>query len=242
MTYNFPEEDVTGFVAESKLDLIRSLKSERLLKSKQVEEALLHVPRENFLWPDTPRSLAYIDEPASLGDTGQTISAPHMIVIMLEELRLSPGLKVLEIGTGSGYNTALIADIVSRGVGSSKTPLVVSVERNGELVNFARKNLERIGLSSFCEVVEGDGSLGYPQESNNEIYDRIIVTAGSPRVPTFLKKQLKTDGIMEVPVGEGWSQKLTILKKNSKGEFEEKRSVECVFVPLIGSDAHPASA
>ena len=169
--------------------LIESLRDEGILKSKSVEEALLAVPREEFIWPGTPASIAYQDEPILLDETGQTISAPHMIVMMLEEFDLSTGLKVLEIGCGSGYNAALISHIVSRGVPKSVEPLVVSVERDPSLVAFARQNIERAKLSEFCKVVEGDGSLGYPQESSDELYDRIMVTAGAPHIPVFLKKQ-----------------------------------------------------
>ncbi len=157
-----------------------------------IEEALLKVPREDFLWPGTPKSVAYVDEPVLLNETGQTISAPHMIVMMLEEFQIEPGLKVLEIGAGSGYNAALITHIVSEGISKAKAPLVVTIERNSALSKFARNNIQKVGLASFCQVVEGDGSLGYPQESSEELYDRIMVTAGAPRIPAFLKKQLKT--------------------------------------------------
>lgn len=234
------ESNLQKCLSESRTALIQSLKSEGILKSKIIEDALVHVKREDFLWHGTPKSAAYFDEPMSLGDTGQTISAPHMIVMMLEELLLSSGKKVLEIGTGSGYNAALITYLVSSGVSETKEPFVVTIERNPSLVEFARENIRKTGFSSFCRVVEGDGSLGYPQEDERELYDRIVVTAGAPRVPAFLKKQLRVGGILEVPVGgDGW-QRLTILRKNSKHELEQRRSVECVFVPLIGSDAYPA--
>jgi protein-L-isoaspartate(D-aspartate) O-methyltransferase len=230
-------ERLEQYLKDSRTELIASLKEEKILKSKEIEEALLNVPREKFLWPGTPESVAYFDEPVLLNDTGQTISAPHMIVLMLEELQLSRGLKVLEIGAGSGYNAALITYMVSRGLSDAKTTFVVSVERQGVRAEFARKNIERIHLSHLCKIVEGDGSLGYPQESEEELYDRIIVTAGAPRVPVFLKKQLKLEGILEVPVGADGFQRLMILKKNAKREFEQRRSVDCVFVPLIGADA-----
>jgi protein-L-isoaspartate(D-aspartate) O-methyltransferase len=231
-------QSVDEFLRESKSNLIESLKAEGILRSKTIEDALLNVPREEFLPVGTPKSMAYLDEPLGLADTGQTISAPHMVVMMLEEAKLSSGLSVLEIGTGSGYNAALTAYIVSRGVTKDHTELVITIERNEELFRFATKNIERVGLAPFCKVVLGDGSLGYPQESEEELYDRIIVTAAAPKVPVFLKKQLKIGGIMEVPVGSGTFQKLTILKKNEKRGFEQRKSVDCVFVPLIGSDAH----
>ncbi len=231
-------DNLGEFLKESKLMLIESLRDEGILKSKSVEEALLAVPREEFIWPGTPASIAYQDEPILLDETGQTISAPHMIVMMLEEFDLSTGLKVLEIGCGSGYNAALISHIVSRGVPKSVEPLVVSVERDPSLVAFARQNIERAKLSEFCKVVEGDGSLGYPQESSDELYDRIMVTAGAPHIPVFLKKQLRPGGILEVPVGGSSYQKLMILRKSSKDEFDQRKLVDCMFVPLIGSDAH----
>ncbi len=230
-------EGLRQFLLDSRADLLASLKAEKILKSNEIEEALLNVPREKFLWPGTPESAAYFDEPVQLDDSGQTISAPHMIVLMLEELLLTPGLKVLEIGTGSGYNAALIAYIVSRGV-SRAEPLVISVERNGSLAIFARENIDSVQLGPYCKVIEGDGSLGYPQEAEQELYDRIIVTAGAPHIPVFLKKQLKVGGILEVPVGADGFQRLMVLKKNAKREFEQRRSVDCVFVPLIGADAH----
>jgi protein-L-isoaspartate(D-aspartate) O-methyltransferase len=135
----------------------------------------------------------------------------------------------------------LIGHIVSKGL-EPDVPLVVSVERDENLAQFATKNIERIGLSRVIRVVSGDGSLGYPQESEEELYDRIIVTAGAPRIPLYLKKQLKKDGILEVPVGGRTFQKLVKLKKREgkpgKEEFEETRLVDCMFVPLIGADAN----
>jgi protein-L-isoaspartate(D-aspartate) O-methyltransferase len=238
MSENDPDKDVNEFLARSRSGLILSLKAEGILKSKSVEQALQDIPREEFLWTGSPKSLAYLDEPVSLNQTGQTISAPHMVVMMLEELELKPGLKVLEVGAGSGYNAALITCMVTKGISEPEDPLVVTIERNPLLANFARENIERMKLSGYCRVVEGDGSLGYPQEAEWEFYDRIIVTAGAPRVPAYLKKQLKVGGIMEVPVGSGMYQRLLILKKNAIKEFEQRRSVDCVFVPLIGADAH----
>jgi protein-L-isoaspartate(D-aspartate) O-methyltransferase len=230
------EETLDKFLSESRISLVHSLKAEGILKTGNIEEALLNVRREDFLWPGTPKSLAYLDEPISLNETGQTISAPHMITMMLEKFELWPGLKVLEIGSGSGYNAALITYIVTK---SASDLFVTSIERNSSLAEFARNNIERAGFSKYCIVIEGDGSLGYPEQSDKEIYDRIIVTAGAPRVPVFLKKQLKIGGIMEIPVGGSGYQVLTILRKNSRREFEQQRSVDCVFVPLVGSDANP---
>lgn len=229
-------------ISEYRDRLIRSLKQERVLKSKIIEEAIIAIPREKFLWEGTPEFLAYADEPQPLGETGQTISAPHMVVIMLEELKLERGMNVLEIGTGSGYNAALLAWIVSeKNRGESAGRLVVSIERDERLAEFATKNIRSVGLSDEVKIIMGDGSLGYPQGSEEEIYDRIVVTAGAPRVPSFLKKQLKTGGIIEIPVGGATYQKLILVKKIKSGHttsFKEERIVDCSFVPLIGQDAY----
>lgn len=225
----------------SKEDLITSLKRQGILKSKTVEDAIRAVPRERFLWPGTAPFLSYEDEPQGLGDTQQTISAPHMVVIMLEELELKPGLRILEIGTGSGYNAALLGWIVSRGRSRDREALVVSIERDEQLAEFARGNIEKVDLTEVVEVLTGDGSLGFPQCSKEENYDRIIVTAGAPRIPVFLEYQLRRGGIMEVPVGENFSQtliKLTKKEKMNKGTyFERKKITECSFVPFVGEDA-----
>ena len=209
------------------------------MRSKIVEEALEVIPRARFLWPSEPIFLAYADEPSPLGDSGQTITAPHMVVLMLESLELASGNRVLEIGCGSGYNAALMGWIVSRGSRVIGEPLVISIERNDDLANFARKNIQLVGLSGIVKVISGDGSLGYPQGSRDEIYDRILVAAAAPRVPTTLKRQLKDEGIMEVPVGGDTYQTLTKLKKKGTGEkavFETTNIVECAFVPLIGAE------
>ena len=121
-----------------------------------------------------------------------------------------------------------------------ETPLVVSVERDERLVEFARKNIAAVRLSKEVTVVAGDGTMGYPQESKEEIYDRIIVAAGARRVPAFLKKQLKTGGILLVPLGGVAYQKLLKIRKRRSRDgsisFEEKNLVDCMFVPLIGQD------
>lgn len=229
-------DDYAIQLEETKKELIRSLRSQGVLKSKIVEDALRTIPREKFMWKNIPDLLAYVDEPQPLGETGQTISAPHMVVIMLEELEMCSGLRVLEVGTGSGYNAALLGWICSRG--EKDQVLVTSIEQDEKLADFARKNLELVGLSQYVEVVEGDGSLGYPQESQREMYDRIIVAAGAYRIPLFLKAQLKSGGILEVPVGGSAYQTLLKIKKvkmdDGTVQFTQKAVVDCMFVPLVG--------
>jgi protein-L-isoaspartate(D-aspartate) O-methyltransferase len=223
--------------------LISSLKKEGILKSSEVEAAIRSIKREDFLWPGEPKFSAYIDEPSALGSTGQTISAPHMITIMLEEAKLQRGQRVLEIGAGSGYNAALIGFIVSGG-GNTATeqPLVTTVERDHVLAEFARANLKRAGLERIIEIVEGDGSLGYPQGANKMIYDRIIVTAGAPYVPPYLEKQLNISGILLIPVGTAPFQTLMKITKSiardGEPELFRENMMAVMFVPLIGESAY----
>jgi len=230
-------------LSESREDLIQSLKLDGVLKSKVVEDSIRAIPREKFLWHGTPNFLAYADEPQFLGDTGQTISAPHMVVMMLEELEITTGSKILEIGGGSGYEAALLGWISAGG--KSNQILVLSIERDGRLVDFARNNIATVGLSKIVNVVEGDGTLGYPQECADELYDRIIVAAGARRIPSFLKTQLKTGGLLLVPVGGLGYQRLVKLRKVRSADgsilYEEKKLVDCMFVPLIGQDQPPLS-
>ena len=211
---------------------MENLKREGIIRSPAVEKAMLKVPRELFVWPGYEED-AYVDTPLPLGSTGQTISAPHMVAIMLEELRLEPGQVVLEIGTGSGYNAALLAEIVG------PQGRVVSIERLPELAEFAKRNLERAGYKEpWVKVVVGDGTLGYPPRSKEELYDRIVVTAAAPRIPQFLLAQLKTSGIMLIPIGPiGYQELVRVIKKPAGGVVEENLG-GCVFVPLIGEDGY----
>lgn len=216
--------------AEERKRLVKGLKREGILKSQEVIEAFLKVPRELFVWPGMEAE-AYWDTPLPLGNTGQTISAPHMVAIMLEELKVKRGMKVLEIGTGSGYNAALLAELVGQ------KGEVVTIERIPELVEFARKNIERAGYSSRVRIIQGDGTLGYPSRSTNPIYDRIIVTAAAPKAPKYLMYQLKDDGIFLAPIGPPGYQELTRITKR-KGQIREERLGGCVFVPLVGEDGY----
>ncbi len=201
--------------------LIRRLKAEGVLSDPRVEEALRAIPRERFL-PPGARRYAYVDEPIHIGH-GQTCSAPHMVVIMLQELELGEGMRVLEVGTGSGWNAALIAHLVGpRG-------RVITVERIPDLAEEARRRLREMGFSNV-EVVVGDGSAGYPEEAP---YDRIIVTAAAPTVPPPLVEQLAEGGILLIPVGGRYFQDLLKVRKEG-GRVVEKRLMPVVFVPLVG--------
>ena len=217
--------------------LLSSLRKKGILRSKSVEEAFLSVRREDFLWNREEVALAYLDEPLQLGRTGQTISAPHMVVMMLEELELHQGMRVLEVGAGSGYSAALIAHIVSR---NQRAPqkLVVALEQNAILADFASRNIERVALDEWVDVIHADGSLGFPAGKDEEIYDRIVVAAAAPQIPYFSKRQLKSGGILEMPVGGHLVQSLTKLNKighKDEAEYKQRKIVSCTFVPLIKS-------
>ena len=206
--------------------LVDSLKERGYVTSIAVEEAMRRVPREEFL-PADLRDEAYIDTPLPIGE-GQTISAPHMVAIMIENLNLRPGLKVLEVGTGSGYHAAVCAEVIG------PEGHVYTIERITELASVAEGNLKRTGYSKLVTVILGDGSKGLPEHAP---YDRIFVAAGAPDVPQPLTAQLTPDGMLLVPVGGRWYQDLIrVTKKGSKLHRENLGG--CVFVPLVGEYGH----
>ncbi|RLF91932.1 protein-L-isoaspartate O-methyltransferase [Thermococci archaeon] len=203
-----------------RIRLIERLKRYGYIRSKEVEDAMLSVKREDFV-PPSVRRYAYDDTPLEIG-FGQTISAPHMVAMMCEELELKKGLKILEIGAGSGYHAAVISKIIG------EEGKVYSIERIAELAEFARKNLEKAGIKNV-EVIEGDGSLGLPEYAP---YDRILVTCSAPDIPEPLIEQLKEGGIILIPVGRTFSVLIKGIKKGKR--LERKEICGCAFVPLIG--------
>ena len=205
---------------KSNKELVEYLKEIGSIRSKKLEEAFLRYDRKEFL-PEEYKKYAYIDEAVPIG-YGQTNSQPSLVAYMIEELELKPGMKVLEIGTGSGYTTAIISYIVEDG-------LVISIERKKELYEFAKKNLSKYNIKNV-ELVLGDGSLGYPEEAP---YDRIISWAAPHRIPNPWIWQLKDNGILISPVGPTYNQKLVKIRKK-KEKLEKKVLVDVAFVPLIG--------
>lgn len=205
--------------------MVAGLRGRGLAFSERVEEALLKVPRNLFV-PENVRSQAYRDTPLPIGD-GQTISAPHMVAVMAEALDLREGQKVLEIGAGSGYNAAVMAELVGT------TGRIITLERHPSLAEKAGKVLLEAGYSNI-QVVVGDGSLGYPEEAP---YDRISVTCGAPRIPGPLADQLKEGGTMLIPVGGlEYQSLLRVRKEGGRMLTEDLGSV--VFVPLIGEKGY----
>jgi protein-L-isoaspartate(D-aspartate) O-methyltransferase len=193
----------------------------RGVTDRQVLAAMGKVPRHKFV-PREQRSLAYGDFPLPLGE-GQTISQPYMVAAMTELLRLKADDKVLEIGTGSGYQCAILAEIAK---------FVVSIERIGLLADRASNTLQELGYQNV-KIVVGDGTQGYPPEAP---YDAILVTAGAPLVPEPLLEQLNIGGTIVIPVGDRFSQILYVQRKIKDNQYELIKSTPCRFVDLIGKD------
>jgi protein-L-isoaspartate(D-aspartate) O-methyltransferase len=204
-------------------ELVKHLVRWGYLSKRDIIDAFKKVPRHEFI-PENIREYSYADQPLSIGH-GQTISAPSMIAIMLESLDLEMGQKVLEVGTGSGYNAALIAEIVGR------NGEVFSIERIDKLAEFGRANLKRTGYS-WIKIVVGDGTCGYEKEAP---WDRILVTACAPEVPKPLVKQLKIGGKLGAPVGQHYMfQTWVVAEKLGEEELKIEEHGGCSFVPLVG--------
>jgi protein-L-isoaspartate(D-aspartate) O-methyltransferase len=203
----------------------RQLMIERQLKARgifdeRVLAAFSGVPREDFVTFDL-RDHAYEDRPLTIG-CSQTISQPYIVASMLQAAELRPADRVLEIGTGSGYQTALLAEMVSS---------VISIERHSDLAQIARERLSRLGYTNV-EIVIADGTLGYPPKAP---YDAILVSAAAPQIPQMLAQQLAIGGRMVVPVGHRDLQDLILVRKDEQG-LRHIRLDGCAFVPLIGEE------
>lgn len=192
--------------------------AERGINDRRVLEAFAKVRREEYV-PANYRSMAYEDRPGDIG-CGQTISQPYMVALMTQELALDGGEDVLEIGTGCGYQTAILAELARH---------VFTVERIAELAEGAERTLARLGYSNVTFHV-GDGSGGWPEDRR---FDRIIVTAGAPKVPRPLTDQLAEDGRLCIPVGTRHGETLTVVH-NLDGKLTQRTVCGCVFVKLIG--------
>lgn len=194
------------------------------ITDKRVLTAIARVPRELFIPPHYYHS-AYEDMPLSIG-FGQTISQPLIVALMTQALKIKGSEKVLELGSGSGYQTAILAELAG---------WVVSVERIPQLVESARQVLGKLGYTNI-EIHMAERILGWPAGAP---YDAIIVTAGTPRVPNTLVEQLVLGGRLVVPVGSRWDQELLRVTKKQRRNLIESLG-GCRFVPLIGDDAWEA--
>jgi protein-L-isoaspartate(D-aspartate) O-methyltransferase len=189
----------------------------RDITSPRVLEAMRTVPRHRFV-PEPLRERAYDDSPLPIG-LGQTISQPYIVAFMTQALDVQPGHRVLEIGTGSGYQAAVLAELTSE---------VYSIEVVPELAERARTTLADLNYDRVRLRV-GNGYLGWPEQAP---FDRIIVTAAPPEIPPALVAQLKAGGLMAIPVGEG-EQELRILRRTATG-LETLQTLPVRFVPMVG--------
>ena len=194
----------------------RGVRDPRVLAVMRELPRHLFVPRA--LWDD-----AYGDWPLPTA-SGQTISQPYIVARMLELLELDSGHRVLEVGTGTGYQTLLLARLARE---------VFSVERVHELLEAARERLAAQGVADV-HLREGDGTLGWREFAP---YDRVLVAAAAPRVPESLKEQLGGRGVLVIPVGGAAIQRLEVWRRSAAGDWKSSRHGECRFVPLIGRDA-----
>ena len=203
-------------------DMIRQQLQRRGISDERVLEAMRNVPREKFLPPES-RNMAYRDGAQPIGQ-GQTISQPYMVALMTQECHLESADRVLEIGTGSGYQAAILAEIVSH---------VYTIERIEDLSERARETLEEeLGYTNISFKV-GDGTLGWPEEAP---FDKIIVTAAAPQAPDSLLEQIAYDGSLIIPVGSQHAQTLTRYHRERSGNIRSEEITTCVFVRLLGAE------
>jgi len=199
----------------------------RQLRARGIEDeealrALGRVPRELFV-PEAERRRAYDDAALPIGH-GQTISQPYMVAVIVEALAVRPGLRVLDVGGGSGYQAAVLAELGAE---------VVAIERISELAEQARANLATAGYEGV-EVVVGDGTLGWPEHAP---YDGIAVAAAAPALPQTLYEQLRPGGRLVVPVGGPRAQRLEVIVRSPEGPAVI-HLVPCRFVPLVGAEGY----
>jgi protein-L-isoaspartate(D-aspartate) O-methyltransferase len=177
-------------------------------------------PREHFV-PGVPTSLAYDDRALPI-DAGQTISQPYMVARMTELLRVKPGDRVLEIGTGSGYQAAVLARLGAK---------VTSIERLADLAESARAALHEVGIEGV-DIRVGDGSVGEPEGAP---WDGIVVTAAAPSIPDALREQLAVGARLVIPVGPRFQQDLIVVERRGPNDWQEWSDGAVVFVPLVGA-------
>jgi len=203
--------------------MVQELIDKGYIRSEPVRRAMEKVPRDEFV-PEEEKHRAYMDMPLPIGE-GQTISAPHMVAMIAEILDLREGMKVLEIGSGCGYNAAVIAEIIG------KDGHLYTIERIRSLYEMARRKLRELGYDNVT-VIHGDGSQGWPEEAP---YDRIYVTAAAPYVPEPLMEQLEVGGKLLIPVGsDKFYQELVLIERISDEDYRSENLGGVAFVPLIG--------
>lgn len=209
---------------ELRKDMVEKQLIKRGIKSKNVIEAFSEVPREEFV-AEKYKSSAYDDGPLPIG-SGQTISQPYIVALMIDNLNLNADDKVLEIGTGSGYAAAILSKIVKE---------VYTIEKVESLAEKAVQHFKKLNYDNISVKV-GDGTLGWPEIAP---YNGIVVSAAAPYVPQALIEQLAEDGKIIIPVGEqGGVQRLKLIKKKKDGEIKEDNLDYVRFVPLLGENGY----
>ena len=213
--------------AEARARMVADQIARRGVTDSRVLAAMRDVPREEFVERGLEAE-AFRDGPLPIAQ-GQTISQPFIVALMAEAARIAPADRVLEVGAGSGYAAAVLGRLAAR---------VVAIERHPALAQAARERLQRLGMA-HVEIVEGDGTLGWPEAAP---FDAIVVSAGAPRVPEALKEQLAPGGRLVIPVGdEGSHQDLRRLTRREDG-FHEESLGGVRFVPLIGAQGWKETA
>ena len=207
------------FFSKDRLEMVESQIKRRGINNERILQAFRTIPRHLFV-PEKYQTDAYTDHPLPIGN-GQTISQPYIVALMTSNLMLTGNEKVLEIGTGSGYQTAILANLVRE---------VHSVERISQLSDLAERNLRVLGMDNIYLHV-GDGSLGWPDTAP---YDRILITAAAPKIPNIFLEQLKVNGRIVGPVGGRWRQMLEVWVKEKK-QIKKEQILPVVFVPLRGT-------
>ncbi len=218
------DESKRGY-AKLRAQMVEQQIRARGIQDSRVLAAMLDAPRHEFVGPEH-RHLAYDDRPLPIG-AGQTISQPYMVAAMSEALALKGPETVLDVGTGSGYQAAVLASLAAR---------VYSIEREHVLVELARATLERLGLLGRVVLLEGDGTQGHAPGAP---YDGIVVGAAAPDVPPSLVEQLTDGGRLVIPVGDLHSQELLLVRKIG-GKVLRDVINYCRFVPLVGAEGWKA--
>jgi protein-L-isoaspartate(D-aspartate) O-methyltransferase len=208
--------------ATKQREMVQNQLRARGIHDARVLDAMLRVPRHEFVPPDL-RSQAYDDHPLPIGEE-QTISQPFIIAASLQALALMGSERVLEVGTGSGYQTALLSVLAEE---------VYSVERRPGLAHEAKRTLERLGYDNVRIAIR-DGSQGWP---DNSPYDAILVSAAAPMLPASLVEQLAAAGQMVIPIGPPHAQELQLVRRNGSAVATETIE-KCRFVPLIGAEGY----
>ncbi len=198
--------------------MVRQQIEARGIRNRRLIEAMLRVPRHLFV-PEGMRDRAYDDTPLPIGE-GQTISQPYMVAWMTELLEPEEEDRVLEVGTGSGYQTAILCELAAE---------VFSIEKNAALAGAAKRRLTELGYRNL-RIRVGDGTLGWPEEAP---FDGILVTAGAPSAPQPLLEQLGEGGRLVIPIGSSSLQMLTLIRRE-ENEYRVSEEGTCVFVPLVG--------